>query len=897
VRLRLASSLLAVVLSVAGLGAAPVQSTAASVSGTVFDEEHGSVAGATVTLTNDGTGQRAIRTTDAGGRFWILGVTPGRYRLAIERDGFAPNVRDLTISIGDKAEIISTLRLVKIATTVTVQAKASSIGSSDTTPGRTMTLDQIEGLPIAQRDFTNLALLAPGIFVNRSSNLASSTGIASAGQTGRNNTFLMDGLTLDDSQSAARGSASLDAVAEFVVLSSGFSAEYGQASGAVVSAITRSGTNTPAGRGWYFLRDDRLDATPFAARFANPPLVTSPFEQHTVGGFLGGPIRRDRTFFFSSVEHVQVNSEAIITSPVLHLPGYRPDAPTHVPSPLGNLKVLGRTDIGVTPSNRLTLRYRMDRSAQTNRFGAVDVNVAAPERGFDALDRNQDVALIDTHAWRATALNELRLQFAERHFVFSATDPTRSCPNCPAEQRTSIKLGKNPAVPSDVVEDRWQAFETLTRHAGGGTGDHLVKAGVDVSLIGRTSRGVANADGTFLFPDTPFVVTDVTTYPTQYTQASSGPNARVDHVLAAVFVQDHWRANRDLTIDAGVRWDHDSAPGIARDMSDVAPRLGLAVHPRGWQTTTVRAGIGRYYDQVPLSIAGDVGIQTLSITNPGYPDPYGRNDRRTTAAAAPVTDIRVPSDGMRMPFTDQARIGVQQAIDRTWDVTADLVWARGRHLLLTEDTNYPDLTDPARRRPDSPFQKELAVVAKGHSWYRGLQMGVDKRDPRRYSCAFQYTWSTSERDTEDFGFMAQDQRDLAAERGPSLSDARHRLSASGDVRLPWRLRFASVIAASSALPYNQVTLKDGNEDGDMTTDRPSGVSRNASRGSPFWQWDVRFSKELSARRCRIEFVADAFNVTNHRNVVTYVNKEGATFGTPATWDLARQVQLGVRVTF
>jgi hypothetical protein len=160
-----------------------------------------------------------------------------------------------------------------------------------------------------------------------------------------------------------------------------------------------------------------------------------------------------------------------------------------------------------------------------------------------------------------------------------------------------------------------------------------------------------------------------------------------------------------------------------------------------------------------------------------------------------------------------------------------------------------------------------------------------------------YTLSRAERDTEDFEFLAQDQRDFSAERGPASSDARHRLSWSTNVDLPLALRLTTLFTARSAFPYNITTGSDDNNDL-AVTDRPPGVTRNLARGTAAWQLDLRVSKTVTLGRHRIELLGEAFNVTNRRNWTAFDGVViNSTFGKPTASGDPRQIQVGVRLGF
>jgi hypothetical protein len=288
--------------------------------------------------------------------------------------------------------------------------------------------------------------------------------------------------------------------------------------------------------------------------------------------------------------------------------------------------------------------------------------------------------------------------------------------------------------------------------------------------------------------------------------------------------------------------------------------------------------------------------QTL-FSNPGYPDPFGPNPRRSGGINVAIPSTTVLAPGMEAPVTEQASVGIRHMRGR-FAVTIDGVWARGRHLLRSIDLNYPELESPGRPRPDPAFQRILTRDSNGHSWYRGLQVGVRKRRSAKHSYAATYTLSRSERDTEDWEFLAQDQRDFAAERGPASNDARHRLSASTNMDLPGELRLTTLFTARSALPYNITTGSDDNLDL-AVTDRPPGVSRNSARGGGgVWQLDMRLSKVLPLGRNRVELLAEVFNVTNQRNWTAFDGVVGnTTFGRPTAAGEPRQVQVGLRLDF
>ena len=252
---------------------------------------------------------------------------------------------------------------------------------------------------------------------------------------------------------------------------------------------------------------------------------------------------------------------------------------------------------------------------------------------------------------------------------------------------------------------------------------------------------------------------------------------------------------------------------------------------------------------------------------------------------------------MSTPFTDQASVGLQQQIGSHLAVTADLVRALGHRLPVGRDLNYPDAVTGLR--PDPSLFQKIATETTAHSWYTGLQVGLQKRTANHHSYSLAYTWSSAENDTDGNRAFPMDPRNILADRGPVPTNARHRVNAGAIVDLPRGFRLAGVVTARSGLPYNVTTGTDNNGDNLLTNDRAAGHARNDALGAPSFQADVRLSKTLTWASHRIELLAEAFNVTNHANWITYRGNTARpeTFGTPGNSGPPRQFQLGVRIDF
>lgn len=866
------------------------QSTAATVSGSVLDEQKAALPGATVTIRNLESGQSRSATTDARGAFQLVGLPPGRYELAAELAGFGRLVRsDLSLTVAQEITLTLMLRVAALQEAVTVTAELPLVETTRSALGTTITTNEIEELPIAGRNFATLAQLTPGVTSTAGS------GISSAGQLTRNSTFLIDGLSNDDDSVAGqRGGFSVDAIKEFIVVSNSFSAEYGQSSGAIVSVVTRSGTNTMNGRGFYYHRDDSWDAATAASKLVTPAPPKSRLEQKIVGGFFGGPIRRNAAFYFASVEYTKRLSENLVTAPTART--FLPSDPITFEQPLTNPQFIGKIDLNLAAANTLAVRYRRD----SDRLVGTGIGgTATRQRGQDRDRVDQDLAVHDNWIVGSRGVNELRMQVARRYFNW---DVSNYCPNCPTIDRPGLGLGKASNMPQGRTEDRIQLANTFNWLVPDKAGSHSLKAGVDASFIDLFSLFHNNLDGTFTFTtSTPFDPAVASTYPTQYTKNTGDPIVNLNNNIYAAFVQDQWRPADRLTINLGVRWDYEDVVGIDHDKNNFAPRFGVVYDLNGSGRTVLRANAGVYYDQIFLNIPLNAEnakkfVQTL-ISNPGYPDPTGPNPNRTGGPITPIPSSTRFAPGNRTPYTEQLTAGVQRQFGRTFSISADLVRARGFGLLRSSDANYPNLDDPGRARPNPSFQRITIVETKGNSWYTGLQVGIEKRLSQRHTYTVAYTLSETERNTEDFNFFPMDNRFYDQERGPASNDSRHRVSAAFSLQLPWQIQAGTLIAARSKLPYNITTGADDNRD-TQTNDRPAGVGRNSGRGASLFQADLRLTKSVRVRGVGLELIGEAFNITNQKNWTNFTgNQRAATFGKPTGGEITRQVQLGVRVDF
>jgi hypothetical protein len=308
----------ALLVSIAGMSAAWGQETInyGSIGGRVVDPSGGVVEGARVAARQLDTNLRHEAKSDRGGRFRFPYLRIGAWEVTVEREGFATATTRVTLTVGSLFDLPIALTVRSAETNITVTAEASVVETARTQAGGTVSQMEVRDLPLNGRNFLDLALLVPGVSpTNTGSNqLFAETsavpgqGISVGSQRNFSNNFVVDGLSANDDAAGLSGVFfGLDAVQEFQVVTSGGHAELGRALGGYINMVTKSGANTLHGDLYGYFRNQRLNA-------ANPLSNTRlPLTQSQHGASLGGPLRRDRTFYFANFEQRLLNQSGLVT--------------------------------------------------------------------------------------------------------------------------------------------------------------------------------------------------------------------------------------------------------------------------------------------------------------------------------------------------------------------------------------------------------------------------------------------------------------------------------------------------------------------------------------------------------------------------------------------------------
>src|SRR5439155_21759862 len=303
---------LSAMLAPAALGSA--QGTTGSISGFVTDDTGGALPGTTVTVRHVETDQKRVVVTDGAGRYRAQQLAPGKYEVTVELQGFrTARVTDLTLTVGQDAGVNMQLKVGGLDEQVTVTGEASLVNMRQSSVAALVDEKQIRELPLNGRDFSQLTLLQPGVTASPSTqqqvDRGMGTQVSIAGARPNQISYQLDGTDANTQGNGSPGSAAggllgVETVREFQVLVNNYSAEYGRSTGGIVTAVTRSGTNAYKGTLFEFNRNNRFDSKTF---FDAPDSEIPPLSRNQFGGYLGGPIVKDRTFFFGSYEGLRQN--------------------------------------------------------------------------------------------------------------------------------------------------------------------------------------------------------------------------------------------------------------------------------------------------------------------------------------------------------------------------------------------------------------------------------------------------------------------------------------------------------------------------------------------------------------------------------------------------------------
>ena len=880
----LSLALCAMAVLVMAAGAFP-QATQVTLEGTIADEQGNALPGAAIAIRNTETGYLYSALSRENGTYVVSGIQPGTYEVEVKLAGFgAQKNTGMVFSVGARLTINFTLKPSTLEEELTVTATAPIIEVSKSEVSSVVDRQKIDDIPLLDRNFASLVVLKAGVQEGSRSN-AMSRG---------NEEILIDGVSNEwVGTNTTRAAVPADAIEEFRVLTNQFQAEYGNSSGMIMSAISRSGTNTLRGRASFFYRDQAFDSVNYFVnhdgykgdKLSKDQYEKTPFDHYNYSAFLGGPIVKDKAHFFVAYEGLSQNSYSTITSPLVPKETIKQPSMRH--------QLVAKFNYQLNEKNLLTFRYTMNRNKAENQGpGGLDTK----ELAFTQKDTIDDFQGNWTLYPSDNTINELRV-------LYSRTDFSLLVPEIDVFfiQRPSGYFGKYGNLPQKTVEKRLQIVDNFSVFLG----NHTLKLGFDYSSVPLTGYIYQYNPGYFIFTtDAPFNAADFSTYPLMFLYNDGDVTLDSPYSEAALFVQDTWKVIPRLTLNVGLRYNYYTCEGLSiknGDIHNLNPRLGFSYDLTGDGKTAIRGGFGTFSANPMLNsgllayFMNKIAIKTMIF--PNYPDPFQPNPFFTPIPGALSVGEYKAKENAIAPYSVQATLGVERALMPDLSVGADLIWTKGYRLTRYENEN-PVIPGTRVQRPNPAKGDVWVITDGGKSDYKAIYLTVNKRYSNGWALEASYTLSKSESDVETEQTQPDSYEPDAWERmwGPTNRDARHRFSLTGIVDLPLGFQLSGIVSYRSKLPWNAIYPTDVNKDG-IVRDYVD-AHRNSRRDFDSFTMNARVSKFINISRLRLQLFGEFYNLTNKSNFGEVYNKYGLPgFGEPTAAADPSLIQLGVRVDF
>ena len=733
---------LLVIAFIATTTTVPAQtSNTGTITGVVKDEKGGLIPGATVKITNLGTNAERTAVSTGEGGFEISQLVPGNYRLEVEAPNFAKYVvESVTVNVLSRTTVDPELRPAGTVEQVTVTSENSPlIESTKTDVGGVIDQRRLENLPVNGRSFASLAILIPGATLQPSFDPTKArVGTFSVGgSTGRNINVTIDG---GDNKDYAVGGIlqnfSMEGIQEFALSTQRFSAANGRSGGALLSVVSKSGTNKVHGSAFGFFRDDKLNANaPLLLSKANSRLfpdandiVKPPFSRQQFGGSIGGPIKPDKAFFFATVERTRERGNSIVPgvdrAQIALLEPFGYEAVQFLPQPFNDWQYTIKGDINLTPNHTLVARFAgQNNNALNDQAGFLIVRTDL-SGGNESLNTLYNFLTSLTSTFGTNKVNQFTYQYQTFDNRINATTDLNFLffPD-------GIAVGRNGNVPQQTLQKKHQFRDDLTWNRGA----HGLKFGGDITFV-------PTLGGLFAFNSAPeydfnFTIEEIFADPVAFPQGLRTPgvvgavvlsggdpsfNLREGAKQFAFYVQDDWKITPNFTFNFGVRYDvdlgfvdnahaaenrvfralqiigHPSGNKVVEDdKNNFSPRIGFAWDFTGKGRSVLRGGYGIYYDQsflnVPLfavqqanpeiyaTFADDSTGLHIDSPPPAIPRPLNN--------PLPGTRGRMLDPDFESPYTQQWNLGFAQELGNNMALEFDYVHILGLHEFTGQDIN------------------------------------------------------------------------------------------------------------------------------------------------------------------------------------------------------------------
>lgn len=808
------------------------QASTGNIEGRVTDPNDAGVPGVTITATKQGTGFAKSTKSDDGGNYRIIQLPPGLYDVTTSGSGgFAEaSLNNVTVTVGGQTPLDIALSVGSTSTVVDISALGQIVETSRSSVSSTINERAIQNLPVNGRNFLDFATLTPGVVRDPTRQ----GDLAVGGQKGTLNSLQVDGADNNNTffgQSFGRTGTrppyqfSEESVQEFQVNQNGFSAEFGRAGGAVINVVTKSGSNEWHGSAFEYFRDESLNS--------NTPILTArgvkrPASQiNQFGGTLGGPIRKDRAFFFFAYDGQRSSIPNVVDAPNFFA------QPANIQAlllPKMGVYEVGRdqdvlmfkTDFQINNDNLLVLRYnQQDFTGNNNENGGP---LSVEEHSGNSVAKTITFSGSLTTTVNSSTINEFRFQLGRDREPGEANTPD-------VEGRIQtgggfLQIGRNNFSPRETTIKRIQLIDNMAYT----TGTHSLKFGLDWNFDKIFNFFPGLFTGQYTFNSYALFGTNT---PATFTQNFAGPGttgAETHPNISeyAFFVQDDWRVTPKLTLNLGLRYDLQdltaptvnnpsaalAAAGIltttaVKDGNNFAPRFGIsyAIDDK----TVIRGGYGIFYGRTPAIMLGTShsqnGIQVTGVTlNAAQMALIGLTYPNTLSAPPNIAGVvgnpslYVFSRDYAQPYIQQGRVGVERQIFSNMSLSATYLYFRGIHLSRTRDINlgapvpttvtgpapgliqYTVLRHPAVR-PIAGFTRISLFESTADSRYNGLALELKRRFSKGFQFIAAYTFSSARDNRPDQTMVVvgaddakglQNNLDIRSDWGRSDLDIRHR---------------------------------------------------------------------------------------------------------------------------
>ncbi|CAN5803181.1 hypothetical protein BH18ACI4_BH18ACI4_26320 [soil metagenome] len=818
------------------------QIASATLSGRITDSNGAVVAGALVVTTQKATGLKRETTSNDQGYFVFTNLVADEYEVKIQAIGFSAKELNATLLVGQDATFDATLSIAGVSAAAGTIAgdQLSMISTESSAVDGVIAKGEIENLPLNGRNFIELALLIPGNAPapNFDPTKTNTVVISSAGQLGRGGNVTVDGA--DDNDDVVGGqlqNISQEAVQEFQIATNRFSAQLGRSGSAVINIVTKSGSNEYHGSGAIYFRDRKLQGLP--ATFDRTEGEVPPFDREQYAFALGGPIKKQKAWFFGSFEYRNQDGATLVGSRDL---ASRSIIRGFAAAPLNDLLGNVRFDFGPTEAGRLSIRYSLQRADDVS-ASTLDRAIGSASQRQSSSNRSHFILGNYTRVFSPSEVNSFNFSYST---FINQTDPVT-----PGPQLTfpSIQDGASFRVPQQTKQRRLQFSDTFTVVRGNHTlnlGGEIqrVDSGFDlrvfqqgrVELIEDFPDFDRNGDGRVDDNDLLFAVTLRSRVPERPLIINDA-----DNFYFAGFVQDDWRVRPNLTLNLGLRYELDSdvknvsridelnpliLPFLqgqrSRDRNNFGPRVGFNYSAKDGRTS-IHGGYGIYYDRVTLQIqslergldgralpievrAGNVFfIPPPCLFNPAcgqFPPP-------APTLASPFSGFVLPGAGagginiidndLQNPMVQQTNLGIQRELGRDYVLRADYLHNFGTHFIIGRTIG--SVFNPVVGGPDLVKNLESSVKTK----YDGLLLSVEKRSNNhqlRASYTFSRSFNYANDDQIPFSNGPVESSNLQLEYGPTPNDQRHRFTFAGVFDLPYAVRLAPIFTLASGVPID-----------------------------------------------------------------------------------------------